>query len=105
MKRKFATSRYYRFFQFYTLCNYDYFNFRTLYPHDILMLSFLSNVFEVKINSNSIMNTVGIRVATRQIRRFSVYFHRDRCIMTSLQIGVQVTYADFWTFSKKQCLL
>jgi hypothetical protein len=78
MQRKFASLGYYRFFQFCMLRNYDlipsHLNFRTLYSRRRhLNALFLINVFEGKINCHSIMDTVGIRVPTRQIREFSTF--------------------------------
>jgi hypothetical protein len=49
-------------------------NFRTLYSRRRhLDALFLINVFKGKINYQSIMDTVGIRVPTRQIREISTF--------------------------------
>jgi hypothetical protein len=75
IQRQFANLCCYLVFQFDMLRNYDlilnHLNFRTLYSRrrnlDDL---FLINIFKGKINSHSTMDTVGIRVPTRQIREF-----------------------------------
>jgi hypothetical protein len=66
------------FFQLDILSSYDsilsHLNFRTLYSkQQHLDAIFLINVFKGKINYHSIMDTVGIRVPTRQIGGFSTF--------------------------------
>jgi hypothetical protein len=62
---------------FYILHNYDLIfsclNFRILYSRRHLDALFLINIFKGKINFHSIMDTVGIRVATRQMTEFSTF--------------------------------
>jgi len=48
-------------------------NFRTLNYQRHLDALFLINVFKGKINCHSILDTVGIRAPTRQIREFSTF--------------------------------
>jgi hypothetical protein len=49
-------------------------NFRTLHSRrNHLDSLFLINIFKSKINCHSVMDTVGIRVPTRQIRDFSTF--------------------------------
>jgi hypothetical protein len=73
----FANLCHYRFLQFVIPRNYDLIlnclNFRTLYSRRHLDALFLINIFKSKINCHSIMDTVGIRVPTRQIRDFSTF--------------------------------
>jgi hypothetical protein len=78
IQRYFAHLCYYRYFKFDILRNYDLIlsrlHFRTLYSrrrhlHDL----FLINIFKGKINCHSNMDTVGIRVLTRQVREFSTF--------------------------------
>jgi hypothetical protein len=78
MQGKFASLCHYRFPQFVIPRNYDLIlnclNFRTLYSRRRhLDALFLINIFKSKINCHSIMDTVGIRVSTRQIRDFSTF--------------------------------
>jgi hypothetical protein len=66
------------FFQLDILRNYDLIlsslNFRTLYSgRRHLDALFFINIFKGKINCHSIMDTVGIRVPTRQIRECSTF--------------------------------
>jgi hypothetical protein len=78
IQRKFANLCYCRFFQADFLRNYNSIltslNFRTLHSRRRhLDALFLINVFKGKINCPSILDTVGIRVPTRQIREFSTF--------------------------------
>jgi hypothetical protein len=68
----------YRFYQFGIFRNYNLIlsrlNFRTLYSRRRhLDALFLINAFKGKINCHSIMDTIGIRVSTRQIRVFLTF--------------------------------
>jgi hypothetical protein len=78
IQRKYANLCYCRFFQADILrnCNsiYIFLNFRTLHSRRRhLDALFLINVFKGKINCPSILDTVGIRVPTRQIKEFSTF--------------------------------
>jgi hypothetical protein len=77
IQRKFANFCYYRFLQADFLRNYNSvlnsLNFRTLHSRRHLDALFLINVFKGKINCRSILDSVGIRVPTRQIREFSTF--------------------------------
>jgi hypothetical protein len=75
---KFANLCYYRYFQFGMLRNHDlilsHLNFSMLYSRrQHLDALFRINIFKGKINCHSIIDTVGIRVPTRQIREFSTF--------------------------------
>jgi hypothetical protein len=53
-------------------------NFRTFYSRQRHLYDlFLINVFKGKINCHSIMDTIGIRMPTRQIREFSFSVSKD----------------------------
>jgi hypothetical protein len=78
IQRKFANLCYYLFFQADFLRNYNSIlnclNFRTLHSRRRrLHALFLINIFKAKINYPSILDSVGIRVSTRQIREFSTF--------------------------------
>jgi hypothetical protein len=78
IQRKFANLCHYRFLQFVIPRKYDLIlnclNFRTLHSRRRhLDALFLINIFKSKMNCHSIMDTVGIRVPTRQIRDFSTF--------------------------------
>jgi hypothetical protein len=78
IKRIFANLCYFLLFQAYFLRNYNSIlnslNFRTLNSRRRhLDALFLINVFKGKINCPSILDSVGIRVPTRQIREFSTF--------------------------------
>jgi hypothetical protein len=73
IQRKFVNLCYYRFFQHDILRNcyliLDYLSRRTLYSRlRHLDAIFLINVFKANINWHSILDIVGVRVPTRQIR-------------------------------------
>jgi hypothetical protein len=77
-QREFANLCCYLSFQFYILHDYDLMlsrlNFRTLYSRRRhLDALFLINVFKGKINCHFTMDTVGLRVPSRQIREFSTF--------------------------------
>jgi hypothetical protein len=79
IQRKFPNLGHYRYFQFSILRNYDlipsHLNFRKFFSNRRhLDALFLINVFKGKINCHYyIMDTVGIRVPTKQIREFSTF--------------------------------
>jgi hypothetical protein len=78
IQRKFANLCYYLLLQADFLRNYksilNYLNFRTLYSRRRhLHALFIINVFKGKLNCPSILDSVGIRVPTRQIREFSTF--------------------------------
>jgi hypothetical protein len=78
IQRKFANLFHYQFLQFVIPRNYDFIlnclNFRTLYSRRRLLDALsLINTFKSKINCHSTMDTIGIRVPTRQIRDFSTF--------------------------------
>jgi hypothetical protein len=74
---KFSDLCYYLFFQSDIIRINDLIvsllNFRTLYFGHHLDALFLINVFKVKINCHYLLETVGIRVHTRQIREFPTF--------------------------------
>jgi hypothetical protein len=79
-------------------------NFRTLHPRRRHLDSlFLINVFKGKINCPCILDTVGIRVPTRQIREFYT-FNVSSALKHSPSSGASLllmTFSDILTFSKK----
>jgi hypothetical protein len=100
------------FVKSHNLPNYDlilnYLNHcRTLHSRRHRYVLFLINISKGKINCLSIMNTVGIRVPTRQIREFptfsvsTVLRHSpsDRCVIVANDMQ------NFFTFLAKPYLL
>jgi hypothetical protein len=93
------------------LRNYDrilsHLNFRTLYSRrQHLDDLFLINVFKDKIYFLSIMDTVGIRVPTRQVREFYIFsLSSALCHSPSARCVVANDICKFvGVFGKKRCL-
>jgi hypothetical protein len=58
---------------------------------------FIIDVFKNKINSRSVVRTVGLRIPTKQIKDFSTFNVSNISRQGASQL--QTKSADFWTFS------
>jgi hypothetical protein len=103
--KKFASLCYNRFIQSNSFCEYEfmlnYLKFKTLYcRRQNLDALFLISVFKNRTECGSIMDTVGLRVPTKQIKDFST-FKVSMFQDLALQQGtsqLQIASADLWTF-------
>jgi hypothetical protein len=99
IQRKFVNLCYNRCIQSNCLCNYElilnYLHLKTLYfRRQHLNALFRVNVFKNKINSYSIMDTVGLHIPAKQIRDFSTFRVRNvstlspstRCVIAANSI-------------------
>jgi hypothetical protein len=97
IQREFANVCYNRFIHPNFVCNYEsilnYLCFKTLYSRrQNLDALFLINVSKNKMDCCSIMDTVGLRVPTKQIRGFSTFnvsnvsrlSHTARCVTAAI---------------------
>jgi hypothetical protein len=104
MQRKFENLYYNRFIEPCSFCEYEsmlnYLQFKALYSRwQNLASLFLINVFKNKIDC-SIMDTVGLRVPTKQIRDFSTFnvSNVSRLILQQGASQLQRASANLWTF-------